>query len=199
MSRSEGGINLKEKFAKVISILTVVPIMALFTASWIYLYDSTVFNNEVKWYIASLVFLTFIPISAYGLKRILPNYKNTKRDGERKLAFIMAVFGYITGLITALVFNASQGVLIIFITYFISGILLTFFNKFIKIKASGHACGVAGPIVLILYFIGIRAWFVVLLLPIVYWARVAQKRHSYKELIIGTLVGVLSGIVAIII
>ncbi len=190
---------MKYKFAKIISIITVVPILALLTTSWIYLCNSSVFNNDVIWYIVSIIFLTFIPISAYGLKKIIPNYKNAKRKEERKLAFIMAIIGYIVGLIVVLVFNAPKGTFIIFNTYFLSGIFLTFFNKVLNIKASGHACGVTSPIILLLYFIGFRTWYMILLLPIVYWARINQKRHSYKELIIGTLVGALCAIIAIII
>jgi hypothetical protein len=39
----------------------------------------------------------------------------------------------------------------------------------------------------------------ILLVPIVYWTRVNKKRHSYGELIIGTLIGALSVLITIMI
>lgn len=184
------------EFAKIISVITVVPIMAFFTTSWIYSCNPSVFGNGLAWYVISLAFLTFVPISAYPLKKIIPKYKNGKRAEERKLAFIMAVVGYVAGLIVVLFFNAPQGTLTIFSSYFLAGVFLTFFNKFLNIKASGHAGGVATPVVLLLHFIGIGAWYSILILPVVFWARMTQKRHTIKELITGTLVGALSAIIA---
>lgn len=190
---------MKSKLGKIISIVTVVPILAFITITWVYLNNSNVFNKNIIWYIISVIFISIIPVTAYGLKRIMPNYKNGGRKEERKLAFIMAIIGYTIGLIIALIFNAPLGTFVIFCTYFTAGIVLTFFNKALKIKASGHACGVASSVVLLLYFIGIRVWYMILLVPIVYWARVNQKRHSYRELIIGTLVGALSVLITIMI
>lgn len=187
---------MKLRFAKLIGIITVVPIISFITITGMYLYNSSAFNNKPIWYIVPIIFLTLIPISAYGLKGILPSYKDKGRVGERKLAFVMAVIGYTLGVIVATLFNAPRGVLTILFTYFISGILLTIVNKVLKIKASGHACGTASSLVLFLYFFGIRFWYMVLLLPIVYWARLTQKRHTYVELIIGTLIGVFSGVIA---
>lgn len=187
---------MKVKFAKIISIITVVPIISFITITGIYLYKSSIFNNKLSWYISSLIFITLIPILAYGLKNIFPSYKDKGRIGERQLAFVMAVIGYTLGVIVAKLFNAPRGVLTIFLTYFISGILLTITNKVLKIKASGHACGTTSSLILFLCFFGIRFWYMVLLLPIVYWARLTQKRHTFIELIIGTLIGVFSGVIA---
>jgi hypothetical protein len=190
---------MKSKFGKIISIVTVVPILAFLTITWVYLNNSSAFNKNIIWYMVSIIFISIIPVTAYVLKRIMPNYKNGGRKEERKLAFIMAIIGYTIGLIIAFVFNAPSGTFVIFCAYFIAGVVLTFFNKVLKIKASGHACGVASSVILLLYFIGHRVRYMILLVPIVYWARVNQKRHSYTELIIGTLIGALSVVFSIMI
>lgn len=190
---------MKLKLAKIISIITVVPIITFLTITGMYLYNSSTFNNSPIWYMNLIIFLTLLPISAYGLKNILPNYKNKGRKEERELAFIMALLGYTMGIIVAKVFNAPKGVVTIFFIYFISSILLTITNKLLRIKASGHACGIINSIIILLHFGGIRFWYMLLLLPLVYWARLTQKRHNYRELILGTLIGMVSGLIVLII
>jgi hypothetical protein len=100
----------------------------------------------------------------------------------------MASLGYIGGLTTALFLPVSKYLLIIYLTYLISGISLVLLNKVFKIKASGHACGVAGPVFSLIYFLGPWMLFGLLLLPGVYWASLRMDRHDKSELLIGTTV-----------
>lgn len=188
---------MKEKIAKIISIVTVAPIVAFISLTLLYSSDKGRFNNNVLWYIISVVFLTLLPISAYALKPVLPNYKDKGREGERKLAFILAVIGYVIGTLWAVIFNAPKDVKIIFIIYLLSGVVLSFLNKVLKIKASGHACGVSGPVTFLLFFMGAKLWYIIIVLPLVFFARVSQKRHTYKELLLGTAVGVFSALMVL--
>ncbi|BBB48382.1 hypothetical protein Pelsub_P1610 [Pelolinea submarina] len=143
----------------------------------------------VLWYGISIVFLTILPISAYLLEHILPAYKTQGRKGERKLAFVMCIAGYVLGTIVGLLFHAPQGIQLLFVSYLVSGGLLALINSLIKFKASGHACGVAGPCVALIYFFGLKTWYVILLLIPVFWARIAMGRHTFKELISGAMIG----------
>lgn len=179
---------MKEKIYKIISILNVAPLIALYVLTAMYLHDKNIFAG-VFWYGVSIVFLTIMPISAYLLEHWLPRYKKAGRKGERRLAFIMCILGYVLGVAVSFIFHAPQGVRLLFLSYLVSGGLLTVVNSLFKYKASGHACGAAGPYVALLYFFGIRVWYVILLLVPVYWARINMGRHSLKELISGTLVG----------
>ena len=61
-------------------------------------------------------------------------------------------------------------------------------TRFFKIKASGHACGVAGPIFSLIYFLGPWVLLGLLLLAAVYWASLSMKRHDKSELLIGSTV-----------
>ena len=189
---------MKQKVCKFISILTVAPLVALFLLTAIYLYDSSVFVN-IKWYLFSIFFLTLVPISAYGIKNAIPSIKKQGRNGERKLAFIMCVVGYILGAVLSFVLNAPLGVKIIFLGYLISGVLLAFINSVIKLKASGHACGISGPCILSLFFFGLKSWYMPFLLIPVFWARLNMGRHTVKELVFGTLTGIVSTCIAIFI
>lgn len=181
--------------AKVISILTVAPVVALVVSTCLYFYDPQFFDGWA-WYLISLFFLTLVPLSAYGLKNVLPGYKSKGRDGERKLAFIMAIAGYTAGLICALVFHAPRGAMLLLLTYFFTGFALTLFNL-LHIKASGHACGFVGPFVLLMYCSRFYFWYLLIILPFVYWARLKMKRHTVSELAVGTLVGIIVPLVSL--
>lgn len=184
--------------AKIVSIVTLVPVVAAATTTWIYAEYSELFVNK-WWYIYSLLFLVFIPISAYPLKYLFPSIMEQGRKGERKLAFITSIIGYVLGTILCFILRGPDIVIEIFLAYLFSGIVLSFINKVIKFKASGHACGISGPLTLLIYFIGRRAIWTAVLLPLVYWSREQLGRHTNKELIAGTLVGVFSSLFALVI
>ena len=63
-------------------------------------------------------------------------------------------------------------------------------NKLLHRKASGHACGVAGPAALLIYF-GVPAWIPALLvLAAVWWASLVMRRHTLGQLAGGTVIPV---------
>lgn len=74
-------------------------------------------------------------------------------------------------------------------TYFISVVLLTFVNKVLKVKASGHACSITAPCLLIAMFCGWYHIFPCLLIAAAsVWASLYLKRHTVKELLFGALI-----------
>ncbi|MDD3840159.1 MAG: hypothetical protein PHP06_06245 [Clostridia bacterium] len=190
---------MQSRLAKIVSVITVVPIIAAFAITTVFFVKGEYFNYSLNWYVFTLFFLTLMPISAYGLKYFIPSIRKQGRAGERKLAFIMAVLGYVIGTVVSFLVKVPKGVLLIFLAYLFSGGVLAFINKVIGFKASGHACGVSGPITLMVYMIGPYALYTCILIPIVFWARLTQKRHKVTELIAGTCVGIVSTILAIVV
>ncbi len=188
---------MTKKVAKWISIVTVVPFIGLYVLTSLYFLRPPVYNNNFLWYLFSLVFLTFIPASAYILKDRITKYKDKGRQGERRLAFIMAVIGYVSGSVFSFVFNAPEGVKTIFIAYLFCGIILTFVNAVVGHKASGHAAGVSGPFTLLLYFISFRFFYVYIILPIVFWSRLKLGRHKIGQLFSGTAIGIIATVLAL--
>lgn len=180
---------MKNKISKLISVISVAPLVALYVLTALYLHDQNIFGGNALWYGISLFFLTVMPLSAYLLEHVLPAYKNAGREGERKLAFIMCVAGYVLGTIVSFVFCAPLPVKMIFVSYLASGGILALVNSLIRFKASGHACGVAGPFVVLLYFWGAKIWYVILTLVPVFWARMRMGRHTLKELVTGAVIG----------
>lgn len=187
---------MKEKIAKVISLVTVVPIMALFTVILSFIYKRQYFNG-VGWFIYTIIFLTVLPLLAYPLHILIPSSRVKGRNGERKMAFILAIISYVLGTLITFILDAPLIVKKIFMAYLLSGIFLTFVNRALKFKASGHACGVAGPITLLAHLLGTNFLWLFLLIPVVFWSRISLDRHTIKELITGTFVGIISTIIAV--
>lgn len=178
---------LKQHLAKFIRVVTVAPVMALMLLIILFFTKDGFFGNTVN-LILAVFFLVILPVLAYPLQPLVPHFKDRGREGQRSLAMWLACLGYILGLVTALFLPVSDYLLVIYLTYLLSGVSLVLLNKVFKIRASGHACGVAGPIFTLIYFLGPWVLFGVLLLPAVYWASLAMGRHDKSELIIGTTV-----------
>lgn len=188
-------MNKESGIAKIIRTITVAPIMALVMLSILYGVRPDIFQG-ISHYVLSIVFLTILPLSAYPLQPFLPKFCNKGREGQRNLAIMMAVLGYLAGIVSVIFFHAQKELLLIYLAYFISGIGILFLNKIIKIRASGHACGVAGPIAILTYFIGVKALLGAIVIVPVYWSSLKMKRHTVSQLFIGSLVPVFAVIIS---
>ena len=85
----------------------------------------------------------------------------------------------------------------VFLTYFLSIVILTLLNKVIKVRASGHACGIAGPLTLAVYFLGAHSvvWCAVIFAAVI-WSSLVLKRHTFGELVWGGLTAVAAFFIA---
>jgi hypothetical protein len=175
------------KIAYVIRVITVAPIMALVLLLVLYLQAPQTFGSAFH-FLMVVFFLVVLPLLAYPLQPLIKKYKGKGREGQRTLALIFAVAGYIIGFVSAIVFGAPSDVLAIYLAYMISGLLVALANKVFHFKASGHACGVTGPFMLLVYFgqsigyIGI-GFFAIALLASLY-----MKRHTWPQLLVGSVI-----------
>ena len=176
------------KFAKIVRIITVAPVMAMAALSVMFAVVPSVFG---KWYLyaIAMLFLGVLPLLAYPLQPVIPHFKDKGREGQRTLAMIFAVSGYVLGCITNLFLSAPVSLWIIYLDYLISGILVLVINKAIGLKASAHACGVAGPTALVMY-LGVNAVLVpgIILYLGALWASVKMKRHTWQQFIGGAFI-----------
>lgn len=186
-----------KKLSKIIRILTIAPIIAAVMLTIIYLTRPEQIGGAIN-FIMSLLFLTVLPAISYPLQPIMPYFKHQGREGQRNLAIIAANIGYIAGIIYAFAAQTPQELLIIFLTYFLSGLLIVLFNKALKIRASGHACGIAGPIAILIYFVSPWALLGIVVLAAAWWASLAMKRHASKELVIGSLLSIASLFISVL-
>lgn len=174
---------------KLIRILTLAPVVAFAALTLLYVYRPAMFGGAPH-YAMALLFLAVFPLLAYPLQPFLPKFRDAGRRGQRKLAIIMAVVGYILGVLYALYVRAGHELLLVYLGYLLSGSLIALFNKTFAIRASGHACGVAGPIAFLYVFFGPCALWGLIVLALVYWASLRMKRHTLSQLLWGSVLPV---------
>ncbi len=75
-----------QKLAKVISILTVAPLMALVLLSWLYCADPALFGGLFQ-YLLAVLFLVVFPILAYPLQKILLPFAAKAAQGKENWLF----------------------------------------------------------------------------------------------------------------
>ncbi len=185
-------------FAGIVRCVSVPPILISALLVWFYFACDGMFASYLSLAL-SIVFLGGVPLLAYAVWAVVPRWRRLGRRSQRKLAFVFSLVGYTGGLIYALVAEVSRSLLVIFLTYFLSAVLLTLCNKVLKFRASGHGCGVTGPLLLPAVFVS-PLWILpsMLILSLVYLSSLLLKRHSMKELLTGSGVAVLSFVVALL-
>ena len=176
------------KVAMIIRKITIPPVFAVVLLLSVYFSYPEQFG--AVWHmIGGIVFFAILPVLAYPLQKYIPGFKNKGRDGQRSLAMIFSFAGYLLGTVVAFAFSANTIVKIIYLEYLFCGITMLVFNKLFKLKASGHACGVIGPMLLMIYFkLYIAAAVCALFAIPVFIASVHTKRHTPMQLLGGALI-----------
>ena len=187
----------KNKIAKTIRVVTIPPLLVTSLLIILYFGRPDFFRGLYDLF-AGIAFLALIPTLAYPLQPIIPGFKDKGRKGQRTLAFITSGIGYIGGILYALISKVSPELLLIFASYFVSVIVLTVFNMILKRKASGHSCGVVGPLIFTVYFLG-WGWLIpcIALAGAVAWSSVALKRHTPNDLFLGGLSAMLAFVLCV--
>lgn len=180
---------MKQKygFLKFLRVITIPPVMALLTLSVLFLSERVLFREDFH-FLLSILFLTVLPVSAYPLQHVSKKLKEEGREGQRHLAMIMSMIGYVSGIVCSLLLHFSGKLLLIYTTYLLSGTAILIFNKVLSLRASGHACGVAGPISYLCYILGPMALSGIVFLIIVYWSSLSMRRHTVPQLLMGTVI-----------
>lgn len=182
---------MKDRIAGVIRKITVPPELA---AAMLLIFRMTFGESFISWPLlaAEMLFLVLVPVSAYPIS-MRKDAKNGGRESQRKLAFIMNLFGYGCALAAGIAGNGSQMLLAVLWGYFLAVILLILLNKLAGIRASGHACSCTLPYLFFCRYLGIEAVFACLLLYLAeFWASVRLKRHTAKEFLLGSLTALFS-------
>ena len=179
------------KAAKVIRVLTVAPVMAMVMLLTLYLRNPLLFGRRVNLAL-SILFLVVFPLLAYPLQPLLKKYRGKGREGQRTLAIDFAVSGYIGGSLSAILLRAPKSLWIIYLSYLLSGILVMLTNKLFHFRASGHACGVAGPFAILVYFEQPFGFYGIPVLALVFLSSLQLKRHTILQLICGAVIPIVA-------
>lgn len=183
-------MTFTQKFAKAIRVLTTAPVFAAILCSLLYLLQDDTFASAAH-YLMALFFLTVLPVLAYPVSMLVPALRRKGRNGQRNLALIFSVVGYIGGFLFAMLTGGAAMEKVIFGTYLVSGTTLAVCTV-LNFKASGHTCGCSGPIATLSIFV--NPWFLLgyLLLTPIIWSSVKLKRHTAAQLFAGTVIPVVA-------
>ena len=136
--------------------------------------------------VGGLGFICVLPLLAYPLQKYIPHFKDKGRAGQRSLAMIFSAVGYLLAASVAFLTGAPLEYKIICLEYLFCGISMLVINKVFKLKASGHACGIVGPVLMMIYFkMFIPAAVCALLIIPVFISSVKTKQHSAYQLVGG--------------
>jgi hypothetical protein len=175
----------KETAAEVVRVLTVPPLTAFLLLFTLFFTRNEIFTGAEQLFL-SVLFLSVMPIMAYPLSALIPEYKSLGREGQRRLAFILNFTGFSAAAIYGLISGASRNLLLIYLTYFLSVLILVIFNRYLSIRASGHACGITGPLILLVHFMGGGCILLcAALFVLIVWASLVLKSHTPDELTTG--------------
>lgn len=184
--------------AKIIRVITIPPIMVTGMILILHFAKTGVFHTSLD-AVMAIVTLGILPVLAYPMQKIIPKLNAKGRDGQRSLAFVMSIIGYTISVIYGLIMKSGKETMLIFLTYFFSVIILTFFNKVVHVKASGHACSITAPLVFLVYFIGVKTILpCILIAALVVWSSLQLKRHTVKELTMGAVSCLIAFLVAML-
>jgi len=176
------------KVSLVIRNLTIPPVFAAVLLLILYFTRPEICSTPWQ-LVGGLVFLCILPLSAYPLQRFVPHFKDKGREGQRSLAMIFSSAGYLAGVLFALLTDASDGLKLVFWEYLFCGIVILVFNKALRIRVSGHACGITGPVILLMYFgLYLPAVIGAAFIVFVYISSLQTKRHTAPQLVGGSLV-----------
>lgn len=177
-----------EKAFYFIRKVTVPPIFAMVFLFAVYFMRPSVFTSV--WQLAcGIFFLGILPILGYPLQKFIPYFKEKGREGQRSLAMIFSVVGYLLGTFIVLVTKASSELCTVYLEYLLSGISMLVFNKGFHLKASGHACGIVAPVLLFIYFnMLIPAVIGGLFIIPVLISSLKTKRHTMPQLLGGCMI-----------
>lgn len=175
------------QWAKAIRTLSTPPILAVALLIVLAVQKGVSFAAGAD-FVVSLACLGIFPLLAYPLAHRLPATEHMGREGERKLAFAFCLLGYSLLMLYGIAFRRGPQLMLVYETYFFSGGILAILNAIFHVRASGHACGTTGPVLLAGYLLGWQ-WAVpfALVFLLAAWASITLNRHTLSEYLIGSI------------
>ena len=175
------------KIAHAVRIISIPPVMVGILLVLIFTLRDDVITTAAEM-VASLLGLTVLPVLAYPVSFAVPALRRKGREGQRSLAMYFSTVGYVAVFVYGLIASVGVGLMHIYAGYLFSVVIILVSNKVFKVRVSGHACSVSGPLVYSGYFLGIWGIIVgVVCWGAILWASLVMKRHTFKEFLLGTL------------
>jgi len=143
----------------------------------------------LTWSIVSLVFVSIVGAFVYyGVKKgFFTNLDVSDRRQRPKLFLFTGAVCFLY-LLIVIFFNGPKIIFVGLATLFFGIILAEIINT--KVKASMHLAIFVGFATAMGILYGGPSWILFLFTPIVAWSRLVLKRHTPREVVVGTIFGI---------
>jgi hypothetical protein len=182
---------------EVFSQLLNVPVLSGLLITFLYFQLPKGEPNALTGYLWAMLFVCVFPLGS--LFFYIPAHDEERKvtlRRQRAASFVLMMVSYPVGWLVCTQTGSPRIFTAIAATYTFVTLGLIVFNLILRYKASGHAAGVSGPVASMIFLYGVVATPLLVLLPLVTWARLAAKGHSLWQTVVGA---VLSGIISVIV
>jgi len=187
--------SIRKIVGEILSQLLNVPVLSGALATYLFLGIPDPEPNRLTGYAWTMLFLCIIPLCSLFFYIPLKNEERQLTVHRQRIAsFVIMLISYPVGWLVLALIGAPRIFTAVAATYTFVTLGLIIFNYLLHYKASGHAAGVSGPVAIMIYIYGIMAAPLLVLLPLVTWARLAAEGHNLWQTVVGAT---MSGLIAI--
>ena len=178
--------STKQFVGDILSQLLNVPVLSGALATYLFLRIPDSEPNRLTGYAWTMLFLCVIPLCSLFFYIPVKNEEKQKTLHRQRVAsFVIMLISYPIGWLILALMGAPRIFTAVAATYAFVTLGLIIFNLMLRYKASGHAAGVSGPVAIMIYIYGIIAAPLLVLLPLVTWARLAAEGHNLWQTVVG--------------
>ena len=159
--------------------LIIFPVIGWHVAGW----------SGVAWSLLALVILNGFPLAyiLVGLRRGWVNDLELSKREERPRFILVSLSSDLFALLILWLGGAPHMIWVLALIYACLGITMFTISNFWTISL--HMVSVSGFAILLVYVFGPSAWWTLLSLPLVAWARHFRKKHTPAQLLAGAILG----------
>ncbi|MDD5397905.1 MAG: hypothetical protein PHU70_02375 [Dehalococcoidia bacterium] len=181
--------NTKKVIGEILSQLLNVPVLSGALVTFLFFSIPISEPNRLTGYAWTMLFLCVIPLcSLFFYMPVKKEEKQVTVRRQRIASFIIMLISYPIGWLFLALTAAPHIFKAVAATYTFVTLGLIIFNLLLRYKASGHAAGVSGPVTVMIYIYGIIATPLLVLLPLITWARLATEGHNFWQTVVGATI-----------
>jgi membrane-associated phospholipid phosphatase len=109
--------------------------------------------------------------------------------GQRIIPLLFAIISALIGLLMLYFLEAPEGLIHLGICYIVNSIVFILITQFWKISL--HCGVISGCITALAYIVTPKMLFLLFLVPIVAWARIQKKHHTFTQTLAGAIISVI--------
>jgi hypothetical protein len=187
--------SIKKVAGELLSQLLNVPVLSGALATYLFLRLPDTEPNRLSGYAWTMLFLCVIPLcSLFFYIPVKKEEAQVTAHRQRIASFVIMLASYPIGWLVLALIGAPRIFSAVAATYTFVTLGLIIFNLLLHYKASGHAAGVSGPVAVMIYIYGLVATPLLVLLPLITWARLAAEGHNFWQTVVGATMSMLISI-----